>query len=154
MVEGHVHSDFVFWPCLLRAEISPDFLNVLMILWTVNGEILKFFAILHWETLFLNCWTICSHSCSQMGEPHPILACGWLSLSGCSFYTQSWHCHLFLVNLWNILGVFWESLNFHSLLLPCPNMLQASNSVWVVYISKNKNRNEQANKPCPNQFKH
>uniref|UniRef100_A0AAR2LEN5 protein-glutamine gamma-glutamyltransferase n=1 Tax=Pygocentrus nattereri TaxID=42514 RepID=A0AAR2LEN5_PYGNA len=31
--------------------------------------------------LFLNCWTICSSSCSQSGEPRPVLACEQLSLS-------------------------------------------------------------------------
>ena len=50
-----------FRPCPLRAEISPDSLYLLMILWTVDGEIPRFFAIVRWETLFLNCWTI---SCS------------------------------------------------------------------------------------------
>ena len=67
-----------FWPCRLHAEISPDSLNLLMILWTVDDEIPQFLAIVCWETLFLNCKTICSRS----GEPCPILACEPLSLSG------------------------------------------------------------------------
>ena len=33
------------------------------------------FPIVCWETLFLNCWTVCSHSCSQSGKPCTILAC-------------------------------------------------------------------------------
>ena len=74
-----------FRPCRLRAEISPDSLNFLMILWTVDDEIPKFLAIVRWETLFLNCLTICSRSCSQSGEPRPILTCEWLSLSGMLF---------------------------------------------------------------------
>ena len=74
-----------FRPCRLRAEISPDSLNFLMILWTVDDEIPKFLAIVRWETLFLNCSTICSCSCSQSGEPRPILAYEWLSLSGMLF---------------------------------------------------------------------
>ena len=69
-----------FRPCRLHAKISPD--SLLMTSWTVDYEIPKFLAIVHWETLFLNCWTICSHSCSQSGEPHPILASERLSLSG------------------------------------------------------------------------
>ena len=35
-----------------------------------------------WETLFLNCWTICSRSCWQSGEPGSIFACEGLSLLG------------------------------------------------------------------------
>ena len=71
-----------FGPCRLRAVISPDSLNLLMILRTVDDEIPKFFAIAGWEMLFLNCWTICSHICSQSGDPRPILVCEWLSISG------------------------------------------------------------------------
>ena len=54
-------------PCRIHAEISPDSLNLLMILWTVDDEIPQFLAI------------VC---CSQSGEPCPILACERLSLSG------------------------------------------------------------------------
>lgn len=43
------------------AAISPNSLS--MILMTVDGEITK--------TLFLSCWTVSSHSCSQTVEPHP-----------------------------------------------------------------------------------
>ena len=56
-----------------------DSLNLLVILRTVDDEIPQFLAIVHLETLFLNCKNICSHSCSQ---PRPILACERLSLSG------------------------------------------------------------------------
>ena len=35
----------VFWPCCLRAEISPDPVNLLMTLWIVDYEISKFLAI-------------------------------------------------------------------------------------------------------------
>ena len=35
-----------FQPCPLHAEISLDSLNLLMILWFVDGEIPKFFAVL------------------------------------------------------------------------------------------------------------
>ena len=69
----------------LRAEISPDSLNLLMVLQTVDDEIPKFpkfLAIIHWETLFLKCNTICSRSCSQSGELRPILGCEQLSHSG------------------------------------------------------------------------
>ena len=59
-----------FWR--VHAEISPDSLNLLMILWNVDDEIPQFLAIVHRE-MFLNCKTICSHSCSQSGEPRPSL---------------------------------------------------------------------------------
>ena len=73
-----IRSNVGFWPCCLCAEISPDCLNLLMILWTVHDKIL---TILHWET-FLNCNAICSSSYSQSGKPWPILACEQLNLSG------------------------------------------------------------------------
>lgn len=57
-----------FRPCRLRVERSPDSLNLWIILWTVDDEINKFLAIDHWETLFLNCWTVLSCcSCAQSG---------------------------------------------------------------------------------------
>lgn len=46
-------------------------------LWTVDDEISKFLAIVHWE-MFLHCWTICLWSCSQSGETRPIVVCEWL----------------------------------------------------------------------------
>lgn len=79
-----------------------------MVLWTVDCEIPKFFTILHWVTLFLNCWTICPVNFWQIGKLQWILAFDQLSLSGCSIDTQSWHYHLFLINLWKVLGPFWE----------------------------------------------
>ena len=80
-----------FQPCYLRAEISPDSLNLLMMLLTVDDEITKFLAIVCWEMLFLNCKTICSRCCSQSGEPPPSLLENNCAFRGCSFYTQSWH---------------------------------------------------------------
>ena len=53
-----------------------------MTFWSVDDEIPQFLAIVHLETLFLNCTSICSCSCSQSGEPRPILAGERLSLSG------------------------------------------------------------------------
>ena len=55
--QGHGHSQLVFGNCHLHAEISPDFLTFLIILWTVNDEIPKFLATVCWKTLFLNCLT-------------------------------------------------------------------------------------------------
>ena len=72
----------VFWPCCVHAEISTDSQNLLMTLWTEDDEIPQFLATVHWETLFLNCKTICSCSCSQSGEICPILVCERLSLLG------------------------------------------------------------------------
>ena len=71
-----------FSALLLCAEISPGSLNLLMILCTVDDEIPKFFLIVCWEMLFLNCKTICSCSYLQSGEPCPILACEQLRLTG------------------------------------------------------------------------
>lgn len=45
-------------------DFSPHSLN-LLILEILDGEIHKFFATVHQETLFSNCWTICLHSFSQ-----------------------------------------------------------------------------------------
>ena len=75
-------SGFRPWP--FRTEISPDSLNLFTILWTVDGEKPKCFAILHWETLSLNWLTILSQRLTQSGEPLPILA----FKKECSFYTQ------------------------------------------------------------------
>ena len=83
-----------FRPCPLSAEISPDYLYLLMILWTVDGEIPKLFEIARWETLFLNRSTILPGSCSLSGEPLPILACERLSLSLMLFLDT----HVFLIN--------------------------------------------------------
>ena len=127
-----------FGPCCLHAVISPDSLNLLMILWTVDDEIHKFLAIVHWGTLSLNCWTIFSHTCSQRGEPHPSLFVNDWTIQGSSFYTQSW-LHLFPVSLFTCgmfqTGVWWAFLNFLSLFCHLSqlfwNMLQASNSKWA-----------------------
>ena len=56
-----------FRPCRLHAVISPDSLNLLMILWTVDDEIPKFLAMVRWGTLFLNTeagpmWVFSIHS--------------------------------------------------------------------------------------------
>lgn len=59
----------------------------------------KFFAILHWERLFLNSQINLSWSSAQGGEPWPIFACKDWAIGGCSFYTQSWYPHLLPVNL-------------------------------------------------------
>ena len=66
-------SSYRPWPLL--TEISPDSLNLFMVLCTVDGEIPKLFAILRWETLSLNWLTVLSQSLAQSGEPRPILAC-------------------------------------------------------------------------------
>ena len=115
-----------------------------MILWTVDDEIPKFLAIVCWET-FLNCWAIWSRS-SQSGEPLPILACEWLSLSGILFLypimTLTCFLKLFTCGMLKT-GVFWAFLNFPSLLLPLSqlfwNVLQAWNSKWVTICVFNFN---------------
>lgn len=69
-----------FRPCRLHGESSPDSVNLLIMLWTVDDEIPKFPAIERWETLFLNCWTIFLCSRSQSRDPRLIFACEQLSL--------------------------------------------------------------------------
>ena len=101
-----------FWPCRLRAEISPDFLYLLKILWTIDDKIPKFLSVLHWETLFLNCKTICSSSSSQSGEP-----CLWTT-EPFRDAPQNHDFHLFPIYLFTCAmfqtGVFWAFLNFPS----------------------------------------
>ena len=58
------------------------------------------------------------------GEPCTIIACEPLSLSGVSFYTQSWQYHLLLINLLTsaILQLFVEHFTTFSVFLcPCLN---------------------------------
>ena len=79
-----------FRPCCLCAEISPDSLNLLMILWTIYDEIPKFLAIVHWETLFLNCSTKFSHTVVHKAVYlAPSLLMNDWAFQGFSFYTQS-----------------------------------------------------------------
>ena len=143
-----------FRPCPLRTEISPDSLYLLMILWTVDGEIPRFFAIVRWETLFLNCWTISARSFSLNGDPLPIMACEQLSLSWMLFlYPIMTHTCFQLGHLpmerskqvWNVPNrcFFGSFLNFPSLFLPLPqlfwNLLLASNSDFVYIYTKTTN---------------
>ena len=99
----------------------------------------KFFAILHWETLCLNWLTILSHSLTQSDEPKPILACKdslwWMLLlysilitspvtseiANCETFQNSVTCNLFNFGL-PLSQLFWS-------------VLQASHSV-VFYICK------------------
>ncbi len=57
------------WPCPLCTDISPVSLNLLMMLCTVDDEICKAFAILHWGLMFLKWSTIFLRTLSQIGEP-------------------------------------------------------------------------------------
>ncbi len=68
-------------PCPLRTDISPVSLNLLMMLCTVNDEICKAFAILHWGTLFLKYSSIFLRTLSKIGEPLPIFTFERLCLS-------------------------------------------------------------------------
>ena len=56
-----------FRPCHLCTEISPDSVNLWMILWAILRNVLELLEVF-------------SHSCWQSGVPRPILACEWLSL--------------------------------------------------------------------------
>ncbi len=68
-------------PCPLRTEISPVSLNLLMMLFTVDDEICKAFAIWHLEMLFLKYSTIFLRTLSQIGELLPIFTSERLCLS-------------------------------------------------------------------------
>lgn len=61
-------SSTVFWPWSIW--IWSDSLNILIILWTVGNEIHRFFVILQWETLILNCCTYVFH---RVVNPFPSL---------------------------------------------------------------------------------
>ena len=63
-------SGFHPWPL---HKISPDSLNLFTILWTVDGEKPKLFAILHWETLSLNWLTILSQVWHKVVNHDPSL---------------------------------------------------------------------------------
>ena len=52
----------------LPTDTSPDSLNLLMILYPVDGGLFKVFAILCWGTFLWNCSTIFRCSLSQIGE--------------------------------------------------------------------------------------
>jgi len=56
-------------PCPLRTEISPVYLNLLMMLCTVDDEIRKVFAIWWWGTLFLK-YTKSFYTLFQRLESH------------------------------------------------------------------------------------
>ena len=132
-----------FRPCRLRAEISPDSLNLLMILWTIYDEIPKFLAIVHWETLFLNCSTICSRSCSKWWtSPH---SCLWMTEPfRDALFIPNHSTKLFTINLFTCgmfqTGVWWAFLNFLSIFchlsqLLC-HVLLPSNSKVNDYLQK------------------
>ena len=129
-----------FRPCRLHAVISPDSLNLLMILWTVDDEIPKFLAMVRWGTLFLNCSTIFSRSCPQSGEPRAIFACEWLSNS----FIPTHGTHLFPISLFTCgnfqTGVWWAFLNFLRLFGHLSqllwNVLQPSNSKLMIIFPK------------------
>ena len=82
IINPHGYNSPIFFQYLSLFSFCNRSLNLLMILWTVDDEIPKFLANVRWEMLFLNCKTICSRSCSQSGEPRPILALEQLSLLG------------------------------------------------------------------------
>ncbi len=58
--------------CPLHTEIYPVSLKLLMMVYTVDDEICKAFAILRWWTLFLKCSTIFLRTLLQIREPLPI----------------------------------------------------------------------------------
>ena len=118
----------------------PDSLNLFTILWTVDGERPKFFAILHWESLSLNWLKILSQSLAQSGEPRP---CNSLTIHPCLQRLSLW----WMLLLYSILitspvtsktancGTFQNSVtcNLFSLVLPLSqpflSVLQASHFV-------------------------
>lgn len=92
-----------FRPCL-RAEISPGSRN-LLILWTVDDGIPKFFANLCWEMLFLFSLSLLVHESS--------------------FYTQSWlSINLFTCEMFQtgVLGVLFQLP--HSFVVPVLVLLE------------------------------
>ncbi len=74
-------SNKILQPCPLRTEMSPVSLNLFMMLCTVDDEVCKAIAILHWGTLFLKCYAIFLRTLSQIAEPLPIFTSERLCLS-------------------------------------------------------------------------
>lgn len=114
-----------FRPSGLLVKMSPDSLNLLIILWSGGDEMLKFLVIVHCKMLFLNRWTICLPSCSN------------------SAYTQSSIIHTPVsnesVHLWNVSErcFFFTFLNFPRLLLPLSQLWNV-NSNGTILAKKNE----------------
>lgn len=108
-----------FRPCRLHVESSPDSVNLLIILWTVDDEIPKFPAMECWETLFLNGF-LCSGS--QSRDPRPIFALWTAEPSEDAPFKPNHDTHLFPIDPFTCgmfqTDVLWAFINFLSLLLP------------------------------------
>lgn len=130
-----------FRPCRLHVESSPDSVNLLIILWTVDDEIPKFPAIECWETLFLNCF-LCSGS--QSHDPRPIFALWTAEPFEDALFKPNHDTHLFPIDPFTCgmfqTDVLWAFINFLSLLLPLSqlfwNGLQAPISKWANICTK------------------
>lgn len=66
-------SKLFFGIVLLSKGISLDSMTLLMILWIIDGEIPKFFVILHWKMLFLRCCIVYPCRLSQSFAPSLLL---------------------------------------------------------------------------------
>ena len=139
-IEGHGHSRLVFGLAAYMQWISPDSLNLLMILWTVDDEIPKFLAMVRWGTLFLTCLTIFSPQLSTKW---------WTSRHLCLWMTEQFiypthGTHLFPISLFTCgnfqTGVWWAFLNFLRLFGHLSqllwNVLQPSNSKLMIIFPK------------------
>ena len=119
--------------------IFPDSQNLSIILLTADDEIPTFLAIARWQTLFSNRWAICFRSCSQSGDPHPILACERLSGKLLLYPIKTLPCFQ-----WTCLPVecsnqvfFEHSSTFPVFCCPCPSFFGTycwhSNSLNIVW---------------------
>lgn len=133
---------------LLHVEISPDFLNLLMIMTimiTADDEIFKVIPILCWGTLFWNWFTICRQSFLQIGE--------FLSNFTSEIFCPSNMLCIYpvmvlmtvanyLISCWTFLQLFLFSISYFSThLLPCLNCFETccchQIQNYVVFFSQN-----------------
>ncbi len=110
---------------------SSRFLNLLIMLCTVEGEISKSLPIFLWGTLFLNISIIFSRICWQTGDPRPIFAPKGLDLSWMLLLYQiiititCWH------QLFQITSLFNQFTSLLALNCSCPNFFWNVLQVWM-----------------------
>ena len=117
--EGSNVTDIQCW--FWAFEISPDPLDLLMIIWTVDDEIPEFLASVGWE-MFLNWQFLLTRLFTKWWpSPHP---CLWTTEPyGDAPFTPNHDTHLFPINLFTCrkLQVFFEhSSTFPLFCCPCP----------------------------------
>lgn len=126
-----------FWLChICRSIFFHDFsLNLLMMLWIVDGGISNFLPVLQFHYLS-------RHSSKRWRTSHHCLWMTWV-FQECSICTRSWHCPLLPVNLLSCgMLQLWTFHHFPSRFLALSqrfwSVLQASN--WHILCIFHKER--------------